>query len=380
LRARLERRGRELGFSLLGVAGAEPSEHMGFYRDWIASGSHGEMAYLAREDAVARRADLSGTMADVHSCIVVAHEYGSQGDSAPEADPSRAVIARYARGADYHRVVKKKLQELLRWLDAEVEGGVRGRAYVDTGPILERELAERAGLGWFGRNTMLIHPGKGSYFFLGVLLVDLDLPPDAPFEQDHCGTCRACLDACPTGALLGRGADGAPVIDARLCISYLTIELRGPIPHELRSAIGNRVFGCDICQEVCPFVRKFSRVAEEVAYAPRPAWMAERGRDAGDPEDDGPTVAVIPTTDAPALIDLMRMSEDEWDAYTRGTAIRRAGYAGLRRNVAIAIGNWLAESDTPHPGAVGALVAALSDEDPVVAEAAEWALGRAARA
>ncbi|MCG6957702.1 MAG: tRNA epoxyqueuosine(34) reductase QueG [Gemmatimonadetes bacterium] len=372
--AGLRRRGAELVLAMVGVTTPEASGHIDRLREWLADGYHGDMAYLAREDAMARRADLRRTMETVRSVVVVADDYYQNDPPGVPDDPARGVIARYARGRDYHKVLKKKLMALGRWLDEQV-GGAVFRAYVDTGPILERELAQRAGLGWFGKNTMLIHPRRGSHFFLGVLLVDVDLPADKPFQADHCGSCRACLDACPTGALLGRDENGAPVMDATRCISYLAIEHRGPIPEELRSLMANRVFGCDICQEVCPYTRKFSVVAAEGDYAARPAWEAEWDRDPNDPEDDGPTEATIPTTDGPALVDLMRMSEDEWDAYTRGSAMRRAGYAGLRRNVAIGIGNWLAASDTPDPEAVGELVAALSDEDATVAEAAAWALG-----
>jgi epoxyqueuosine reductase len=374
--AGLRRRGTELGLAMVGVTTPEASGHMEHLRQWLHEGRHGEMAYLAREDAIARRADLRRTMETVRSVVVVADDYYQEDPAGVPDDPSRGVIARYARGRDYHKVLKKKLMALGRWLDEQVEGGAAFRAYVDTGPVLERELGQRAGLGWFGKNTMLIHPQRGSYFFLGVLLADVDLPADEPFKADHCGSCRACLDACPTGALLGRDESGAPVMDATRCISYLTIEHRGPIREELRSLIGNRVFGCDVCQEVCPFVQKFSVAASEGDYAARQAWEAEWDRDPDDPEDDGPTEAVIPTTDGPPLVDLMRMSEDEWDAYTRGSAMRRAGYSGLRRNVAMALGSWLAASDTPDPDAVGELVAALSDEDEVVAEAAVWGLDR----
>lgn len=398
---------REMGFALVGVATPEPSDHVAFYRRWLEEGLHGEMRYLARADAVARRGDLTRTLSSVRSVVVVAHEYFQEDPAGVPGDPARGVIARYARGRDYHKVVKKKLVKLGRWLEGTVAGagedGVEGghgstearaphwRAYVDTGPILERDLARRAGLGWFGKNTMLIHPRRGSYFFLGVLLIDVALEPDEPFNADHCGSCRACLDACPTGALLGRDENAAPVMDATRCISYLTIEHKGAIAGQLRPLMRNRIYGCDICQEVCPFTQKFSVVATEADYAAREAWEAVWDRDPPDGdvsaetsddgtssvEDDGPTEAVIPTTDGPALVDLMRMSEDEWDAYTRGSAIRRAGYHGLRRNVAIALGNWLAGMDTPDPEAVGELVAALSDEDAVVAEAAAWALRRA---
>lgn len=371
----LEQKARALGFSLVGVTPARPSDHAVFYRGWLAAGHHGEMGYLAREDAVARRADLSGTMAEALSCVVVAHEYAQEDPPGVPADPSRGVIARYARGRDYHKVVKSKLESLLEWLGGQVEGGVRGRAYVDTGPILERELARRAGLGWFGRNTMLIHPRRGSYFFLGVLLVDVELAPDEPFEEDRCGTCRACLDACPTGALLGRDADGAPVMDARRCISYLTIELKGAIPEELRPAIGNRVYGCDICQEVCPFNVRFAEGAAEPAYAARGPGERPVGVQAVPGEDPPPGAGghpAHPGTSAPSLVALMETALDEarWEAFSRGSAIRRAGREGFARNVAVALGNWAA------PEAVPVLEAALSDPSPLVRGHAAWALGR----
>ncbi|MBX6365835.1 MAG: tRNA epoxyqueuosine(34) reductase QueG, partial [Gemmatimonadetes bacterium] len=250
LTARLKAEAHRLGFELAGVAPLRASDHAAFYEAWLAAGRHGEMAYLARPDAVAARLDPRSRWPELRCALVVGQVY-APGDGEGDADPSRGVIARYARGRDYHKVVKAKLMALLRWLEAEVGRELpAARAYVDTGPVLERELARRAGLGWFGRNTMLINPRLGSYLFLGSLLLDLELEPDAPFEADRCGTCAACVAACPTGALLGRDASGAPVIDARRCISYLTIEQRGPIPRELRPAIGNRIYGCDICQEV----------------------------------------------------------------------------------------------------------------------------------
>ena len=346
----LRERARSLGFSLVGITPARPSGHMRFYRDWLAERRHGEMAYLAREDAVARRADLSLTMRGAASCVVVAHEYAQADPTGVPDDPSQAVIARYARGDDYHRVVKAKLEALLAWLDARVEGGARGRPYVDTGPILERELARRAGLGWFGKNTMLIHPRRGSYFFVGVLLVDVDLPADEPFEGDRCGTCRACLDACPTGALLGRDAAGAPVIDARRCISYLTIELRGPIPADLRPAIGNRVFGCDICQEVCPWNERFSEPSAEPVYAPR----AETGG-----------AGLLELAER-----LLATDEEGFRAIFRRSAVRRARREGMLRNLCVALGNWGSEEAVP------VLARAAGDASPVVRAHAAWALGR----
>jgi len=296
-------------------------------------------------------------MEDVRSVVVVTQNHDQSDSPGVPEDPSRGVVSRYARGEDYHDVLKARLQELLGWVRREaIRKGlareVRGFPYVDTGPILERELGMRAGLGWFGKNTMLIHPRRGSYFFLGLLLLDLPLPPDPPFKGEHCGSCRACLAACPTGALLGRDERGAPVMDARRCISYLTIELKGAIPRGLRPTMGNRIFGCDICQEVCPFARKFSSVSEEPAYRAS-SW-----------------------TNGPSLVDLMGLSEDEFLSVFSGSPVKRAKRRGLLRNVAVALGNWLASVDPPPLEAVAALVSALSDSEPIVRGHAAWALGR----
>jgi len=342
---------RGLGIRELGVTTPEPSSRLEFFREWIARGFHGEMGYLARPDAVARRADLKGTMPEVRSVVVTAQGYFQEDPPGVPEDPARGVVARYARGADYHDVLKNRLQDLLTWLRLEArERGlapdVRGLSYVDTGPILERELAQRAGLGWLGKNTMLIHPRSGSHFFLGILLLDLPLPADAPFEADRCGSCRACLEACPTGALLGRDDSGAPVMDARRCISYLTIELKGSIPRALRPRMANRIFGCDICQEVCPFSRKFSAVSEE------PAYRASSG------------------TDGPSLVELMALSEGEFSSSFSGSPIKRAKRGGLLRNVAVALGNWGSWEAVP------ALVAALDDPEPLIRGHSAWALGR----
>lgn len=337
---------RALGFDLAGIAAPEPSTHLPFYRDWLDAGRHGEMGYLARADAVERRADLRGTLPGVRSLVVVGMDYWSGWDPA-EPDPSVGIVARYARGRDYHRVLKARLLRLADRIEARVGRPVGARAYVDTGPILERDLARRAGLGWFGKSTMLVHPRRGSWFFLGVLLLDLELTPDDPFAPDHCGSCTRCLDACPTGALLGRDESGAPVIDATRCISYLTIEQPGPIPRDLRAALGNRIYGCDICQEVCPFNGpKFVQPTREPDLRPRSGMSF------------------------PALLDLIAMDGAAWDAFSRGSAVRRAGRAGFLRNVAVALGNWGSETAVP------ALAHALQDVEPLVRGHAAWALGR----
>ncbi|MET0397135.1 MAG: tRNA epoxyqueuosine(34) reductase QueG [Longimicrobiaceae bacterium] len=345
LAARIRARALEMGFDDVGVAPVGPSAHGDVYERWLAAGMHGEMGYLAREDAVAKRRDPAGLVPGARSAVVVALNYHPPEDArAPSsADPSRAVFARYARGEDYHDMMKERLIALQEWIAAELVP-VSGRAYVDTGAVLERELAQRAGLGWAGRNTMLIRPGRGSYCFLGAVLLDVELEPAAPFAADRCGRCARCVEACPTGALLGRGTDGAPLMDARRCISYLTIEQRGPIPRELRPLIGNRVYGCDICQEVCPW-NSFASDTSEPAFLPR----------------DG--------VDGASLIELMGLTQEEFSRRFKGSAVKRTKRRGLLRNVAVALGNW------GLPEAVPVLVEALSDAEPLVRGHAAWALG-----
>lgn len=368
-------RARELGFDPVGIARVGASDHAAFYRHWLRDGRHGAMDYLARPDAVERRADVRRTLESARSAIVVGHNYAQDDRAGVPGDPSRGVVARYARNRDYHRVLARDLKALHRRLEEEAGGPVEARAYTDTAPILERDLARRAGVGWFGKNTMLIHPRKGSYFLLGALLTEMELEPDPPFEADHCGTCRRCIEACPTGALLGRDLRGAPVMEARRCISYLTIELRGPIPRELRPLVGNRVFGCDICQEVCPFNEKFAEPTSNPAYAARGPGERPHGvqRDPTVPE------ALHPGTNGPLLTELLEtaLSEESWESFSRGSPIRRPGRAGFARNVCVAMGNWLADEKRPDLTAVDLLVRALSDAEPLVRGHAAWALGRA---
>ena len=368
----------EEGFELAGIADSDPSGHVDFLERWVGEERHGTMEYLARPEAFSRRSDLRSSLPEVRSVLVVAHGYGQEDSEGIPEDPALGVIARYARGRDYHRVMRKKLLRIHRRFEEALGEAVPARAFVDTGPLLERELAQRAGLGWFGRNTMLIHPRRGSWFFLGALLLATDLDADPPFERDHCGSCRACLDACPTGALLGRDGAGAPVMDARRCISYLTIENRGPIPLELRSKIGNRIYGCDICQEVCPFNERFGETGAEPGYAARgpgerPVGVERVPDDASDQTSSESVGGPLhPGTDAPSLVALLEMALDPeaWEAFSRGSAIRRAGRAGFARNVCVSLGNW------GSPEARPVLVRARADPDPLVRGHAAWALGK----
>jgi epoxyqueuosine reductase len=257
------------------------------------------------------------------------YSHAACGLATAPARPQAALVARYAAGPDYHGVMWRRLDKMLAWLRTEIPG-CQGRAVVDTAPLLERDFARRAGLGWIGKNTMLINKYRGSYFFLGAILIDRALQPDPPHEASHCGTCTACLDACPTEAFAGPGW-----LDARRCISYLTIELRGPIPPDLRQGIHNWVFGCDVCQEVCPWNRK----------------------DVTRPESVDAT-------------ELLGLSEEEFRERYRHTALQRTKRRGLARNAAIVLGN------TGDKRALPALERALDDSEPMVREAAEWAIGR----
>ena len=344
LSSRIRAKALEAGFDAVGIAPLFPSPQGEPYARWVAEGMHGEMGYLAREDAVAKRADPSLLVPAAKSAVVVALRYFVEDDPSAAGDPSRGVVARYARNLDYHELMKERLIALQEWISSELVP-VGGRAYVDTGAVLERELASRAGLGWQAKNTMLIQPGRGSYYFLGEILLDVELAYDEPFTADRCGSCARCLSACPTGALLGRDESGAPRMDARRCISYLTIELKGPIPRELRPLIGNRIYGCDICQEVCPW-NSFSETTAEEAFLPREGL------------------------DGPSLIEWMTMTQEELSARFKGSPIKRTKRRGLLRNVAIALGNW------GSPEAVPALAVALNDEEPLVRGHAAWALGR----
>ncbi len=305
LEARVKDRAYALGFDLVGIAALGPADTAPALERWLAAGYDGDMAYLAR--GAAKRADTRLPVPGAKSAVVVALDYGGRAPDGP--------VARYARGDDYHAVMVERLGALHEWLNAAVGRAVPGKAYVDTGPILERDLARKAGLGWFGKNTNLINPKLGSFFFLGELLVDLELAPDAPFAAEHCGSCRACLDACPTQAFVEPG-----VLDATRCISYLTIELRGEIPSGFREAIaaGGHLYGCDLCQSCCPWNGKFAREVREPAFQPRAAIA---GKDA-----------------ATLAREILAMDEDDFRVAFRGSPMKRATRAGLRRNAAVVAG------------------------------------------
>lgn len=335
----LKEEAARLGFDLCGVALPGPSDYDLKFHRWLERGYHADMSYLSRPDAVAKRADIRLVLQGVRAVVVVGTSYATHCTPAPS--PTRAVVARYAWGQDYHRAVLERLNKLASWVEGAAAHPVSHRAYVDTGPVLEREWGRRAGLGWIGKNSCLIHPRTGSYFFLGVLLLDLELEPDAPFANDFCGTCQACIRACPAGALV------APhTLDARKCISYLTIENRGGIPPELRASIGARVFGCDVCQEVCPWNKRAS------ANAPAALEATHGGPRESDPAD------------------LLRLDDEGFQRLFAGSAMRRARRPGIARNAAVVLGNVGTTEDRE------VLVQAVQDADVIVAEHAAWALRR----
>jgi epoxyqueuosine reductase len=368
LTERIKQRAIDLGFDLVGVAAAGPSQTFDAYADWLAHGYAGDMGYLARERNLERRRDVSEILPGARSVIVVAMNYAAKEPEGSDVSPGPSArlpgkVARYARNDDYHDVMLARLEGLIEFMRGEAGTQVQARPYVDTGPVLEREWAQRAGLGWFGKNTNLIDPQLGSWLLLGEVITDLALDPDPPFAFDRCGTCTRCLDACPTDAFVGPG-----VLDARRCISYLTIELKGAIPADLRPLMGDWIFGCDVCQEVCPWNRKFARPTAEPAFQPRDddagSSLAVDGRDLKSGSDEPASLA------APDLIALLTLDDEGFRRRFKGSPIRRAKRRGLLRNVVVALGN------SGDPAAVPALSQALHDREPLVRRHAAWALGR----
>ena len=345
---------RRLGFQLVGVTTPDPPAHLDFYARWLEAGYHGEMAYLASERARQRRADPRLLLPGCRSILVLGVRYPSPDSAANAADDDpaetgpRGRVASYAWGDDYHSALPGRLEALADFIAAQVGRPVAHRSYTDSGPLLERELAQRAGLGWIGKNTCLIHPRLGSYFLLAELLLEVELLPDSPFQADRCGSCTRCLEACPTGCILPDRT-----LDARRCISYLTIELRGAIPMELRPQVGEWVFGCDICQQVCPWNQRFASPEGDPAFNPRPG---------------------LPRPD---LAEEIALSQGDFSRKFKSSPLKRAKRGGYLRNIAVALGNAIATGNAAEPAGIPALVGALqSDPDPQVRGHAAWALGR----
>ncbi len=339
--ARLKARALSLGFEAVGIASVGPLEAQAHYEAWLAAGRHGDMQWLASDKHRERRREPERLVPGIRSVVCVAMCHPNARDA--ERDARLGLIARYAAGEDYHRIMKDRLLELERWIQTELFPGSGSLWYADTGAILERGWAERAGLGWIGKHSGVLSEALGSYFLLGEVLVDRELVPDAPVRE-RCGTCTRCIDVCPTHAIV------APYqVDARLCISYLTIETRGPIPRELRPAIGQWIFGCDLCQDACPWNRfaPESREARLQANALE-GWSLER---------------------------FLQIDEATFRALFATSPIRRADRGGFLRNVCVALGNRARAADaTPLAHTLA------HDAEPIVRAHAAWALGRIAHA
>jgi epoxyqueuosine reductase len=335
LKERLGEFAFELGFTSCRVAACSPPPHADEFRTWLNDGAAGEMGYMAR--GAEKRCDPQQVLPGARFVVVLAMNYWQGPDPVkPAASAATGRIARYAWGDDYHDVIAEKLAGLDAFLQ---QFGGRQKVYVDTGPVLERDHAAQAGVGWHGKSTMLIDGRLGTWFFLAEILTTLDLPPDAP-QADRCGTCERCMTACPTGAITS-----AHRLDARRCISYLTIELKTAIPEEFRSLIGDRIFGCDACLDACPWNR-FAEVSREAAFAARPS-----------------TVGM-------ALRDYLELTEEEFRVLFRKSPIKRIKRKGFLRNVCVALGNVGNAGDLP------ALERAAAAGEPLVAEHAAWAIGR----
>jgi epoxyqueuosine reductase len=350
LDARVRARARELGFDAVGVARADVplGDDFARYEAFVAEGMQGEMGYLASPAGVRERLDTEAILAGARSVVCVARRYQRSPAEEAQDPPLAQRIARYARGRDYHNGTRKKLRQLAAFLRSlgQPEAPVHARPIVDDVPVLERAWAARAGLGFVGKNGMVIVPGEGSYVLLGEVVTTLALTPDTPMRE-RCGSCTRCLDACPTSAF------ARPfVLDPRRCVAYLTIEMRSPVPEELREGVGEHLFGCDDCQTVCPFNQSARPRPPEAtrAFEPHARWAATE------------------------LVDLLALDDVRWRALTEGSPLHRATPDGLARNAAIVLGNIGEEA---APGATSALELAASEHaSPVVRDAAAWALGR----
>lgn len=335
LTRKVKEKARRLGFTLTGVTKPGPPDHLDFFQDWISKGFHASLDWIASERSLDMRSDPRAILPECQSILVLGCPY-----PAPRGNLQGGNIAAYALNQDYHEVLSKRLQDLVRYIEEQAGTPVANRWYTDTGPVLERELAQKAGLGWIGKNTALINKNKGSYFFLAEIFLGLDLDADPAHIETYCGSCTRCLDTCPTGALRE-----PYTLDANRCISYLTIEHREEIPRELRPLMGDWIFGCDICQLVCPWNKpgaESTDILEELK--PRPELTRIN------------------------LIEEMGLSQDQFSSRFKGSPVKRTKRQGYLRNVAIVLGNLKDDSALP------VLEKALEDPEPLVREAAAWAL------
>ncbi len=356
----IERWARELGFQQVGITGVNLADQAPHVRRWLRNGFHGEMGYMARN--VDKR--LQPPLLEAETCTVISARmnYLPAGTEPLQALglPDRAYIARYALGRDYHKLIRRRLARLAKRIDSAVQRvDARFRAFADSAPVLEKALGERAGLGWIGRHTLLIHPDAGSWFFIGEVYTNLPLPRTRAAQHDRCGSCRACMRVCPTGAIVG-----SRQLDARRCISYLTIEHKSSIPEELRPLIGNRIFGCDDCQLHCPWNRNPETTAEQ-AFMPRDLGGAGGAGSAGGGSG---------RSDKVSLLELFEWDEATFQQRTRGSPLRRIDYERWQRNLAVALGNGPAT-----PEVIRALRERLPTASPMVREHLQWALGRLTR-
>ena len=339
LTQQIQTRAHELGFELVGITPAERSQTIQRYRQWIASGYAGKMGYLERH--LPLKEDTRTLLQEAKSVISLAMNYWTLDTPKDLAeDPGRGQISRYAWGDDYHDVIRERLLLLVEFIKNTAETELKSRVFVDSGPILEREYAQKAKLGWIGKNTNLINWRSGSWYFLSEVLVSIELESETQPLRGSCGTCTKCIEACPTDAIIEPN-----LLDSRLCISYLTIELKDSIPKELRPEMGNLIFGCDICQEVCPWNSKATPTTEP-AFQPRHGNLA------------------------PELLTLIDMTQTEFSKRFKGSPIKRAKRKGFLRNVIVAIGNWRSRTAVP------ALKKVLIDDEPLIRGHAAWALGQ----
>lgn len=338
LAKKIKERAHQLGFELVGIASPEPPPHLEVYQRWLKAGRHGEMRYLEEGRAISRRADPKQILPDCKSILVLGVPYDK-----PSLDKrtarGRGRIAAYAWGDDYHSVLALRLRQMVSFIEQDVGHSVPNRWYTDTGPLLEREFAQRAGLGWIGKNTMLINPERGSYFLLAEILLGIELEPDSPVETDHCGTCTRCIKACPTGCILPDRT-----LDAERCISYLTIEVKGPIPTEHRPPMADWIFGCDVCQTVCPWNERFASREGDQEFSAR-----QRAVD---------------------LEAELQLSSHGFNRKFKNSPIKRTKRRGYLRNVAIALGNKGEQHGVP-----ALRESLLTESESLVRGHAAWALG-----